>query len=486
MKKLGNINMQVVGRKLGIMLFIEAFFMLTAVPFTFYYGSNHPESMAFSALITFTGGFILYGTFHKNHDRAEHSDRFVIVTLSWIAVSVFGCLPYLFSHSVNSVTDALFESMSGFTTTGASVIADKEIIAKDILYWRSLTQWLGGLGIIVFTVLILPMLGLGGHISSIQGNSFEDSAKIHPHFTSTIKWLASIYLILTAIEFVLLSFGSLSAFDSLCCSLTTLSSGGFTTHNDSAASLDGYTRLVVMVFMVVSGTNFVLVYMLMKGKFRLLFKNEEFRIYVNIFLIAGLVTAAIVHFSQNTPWSKALMDTVFSSISLISTTGYTTVNYLTYPTFAWVLLLMLILVGGCVGSTSGGIKVLRHTLLLKNSFKEFKRSLHPNAVLPPRFNGKSVPSAVINRVSIFVIIFMGILVCGVAFFSILGIDFNTSLGLTLANLCNVGVGIGDAGPLCCYAGFPEIVKLACSILQLFGRLDILTVAALFTKSFWIR
>ena len=478
------INVEVIGRNLGVLLFIESFFMLTAVPFSFYYHSPHPESMAFSSLITFLGGFILYGTCHKNHEHAVYRDRFIIVTLSWIMFSLFGSLPYLLSHSVNSVVDAFFESMSGFTTTGASVIVDKEVVPKDILYWRSLTQWLGGLGIIVFTVLILPLLGLGGHISSIQGNSFEDSAKIHPHFTATIKWLGGIYFILTVIEFIMLSFGNLGVFDSLCCSLTTLSSGGFSTKNDSAASMNTYTQCVVMLFMVLSGTNFVLVYMLLKGHLKLLIKNEEFRTYVNIFVIVGVIAAFVIHFMQNTPWDEALLNTLFSSISLISTTGYSTVNYLNFPTFVWVMMLMLVLVGGCVGSTAGGIKVLRHTLLFKNSFKELKRTLHPNAVLPPRFNGKSVPHNVINRVSIFVIIFMVILISGVAFFSIVGIDFNTSIGLVLANLCNVGVGIGDVGPLCTYDHFSSIVKVACSVLQLLGRLDILTVIALLTKNFW--
>lgn len=249
--------------------------------------------------------------------------------------------------------------------------------------------------------------------------------------------------------------------------------------------MNPYMQYVVILFMILSGTNFVLVYMLLRGKARALVKNEEFRIFIHIIVFVGVVTALIVHFMMDKPWEQSFRETFFSTVSLISTTGYTTVNYLDYPPVVWVLMFVLILIGGCVGSTAGGIKVLRHTLLLKNSFMELRRTLHPNAVLPPRFNGKSVPKATINRVSIFVIIFMLILVGGVAAFSIAGIDFNTSIGMTVSNLCNVGPGIGDVGPGGTYAAFSPAVKIVCTMLQLFGRLDILTVMALFTRKFWI-
>jgi len=485
MKKIGNINIGIVGRVLGIMLFIESAFMLTSVPFTFYYGSSYPLSMIGSSAITFLGGFILYGTFRKKGGHAGKGESIMIVTLSWTLMAAFGGLPYLLSHVASTPVDAFFESMSGFTTTGTSIIIDKESVPNDVLYWRSLSQWMGGLGTIVFTTLILSSIGLGGHISSIQGSSFNDSAKIHPHFTSTIKWLTGIYFMLTAIEFVLLSFGNFSLFESLCCSFSTLSSGGFSPRNDSAASMNAYMQYVVILFMMLSGTNFVLVYMLIRGKVKALVRNEEFKIFINIIFWVGILSAVGVHFYMDKPWEQSFRETFFTTVSLLSTTGYTIVNYLDYPSVVWVLMFMLVLIGGCVGSTAGGVKVLRHTLLLKNSFIELRRTLHPNAVMPPRINGKSVPQATINRVSIFVIIFMFILVGGVAAFSIAGIDFNTSIGMAVSNLCNVGTGIGNVGPCATYTDFSPAVKIVCTVLQLFGRLDILTVMALFTRSFWV-
>ena len=479
------LNFQAIFRTIGFLLIIEGLFMFTGIPFSLYYCEDNCHALLFSGLITSSSGLILFLFTMKNLDRyIGMREGFFIVATAWIVISLFGTLPFIISGAIPSFTNAFFETMSGFTTTGASILTDIESVPRGILFWRSMTQWIGGMGIIVLSVAILPILGIGGmqlYAAEMPGPTKD---KLHPRITQTAKRLWAIYLIFTIVETILLMAGGMEFFDAICHTFGTVATGGFSTQNDSIASYSPFIQYVIIGFMILAGTNFTLHYLALHGRLRKVWKNEEFRYYIGLILLVGIAITITLALMDNEPFEKAFRDALFQVSSIVTTTGYITDDYLIWPGMLWFVIFLLMFVGGMAGSTGGGIKVVRQLLLFKNSALELKRLMHPHAIIPVRLNKKSVSQDIIFKVMAFFLIYIIIFGFGTLVMSILGLDFESAIGSTAATLGNIGPGIGSVGPVGNYADIPVFGKWFLSLLMLLGRLELFTILILFTRAFW--
>lgn len=485
MKDWKGINVKVIIKVIGFLLVIEGFFMLGSLPFSIYYGESEGLAILYSALITIGTGAILSISTRKHPKSIGRKEGYVIVAITWIIISLFGTLPFLFSGTISNFTNAFFETMSGFTTTGATILTDIEAMPKSILFWRSMTHWIGGMGIIVFTVAILPILGIGGmqlYSAEMPGVTKD---KLHPRITETAKRLWAIYLILTVLETVLLLFGGMSLFDALCHTFGTVATGGFSTQNASIAAFSPYVQYVIIVFMIFAGTNFTLHYFAMHGQLRKVWQNEEYRYFILAILSGTVIITLVLAFGQEgVAFEKALRTSLFQVTSIITTTGYITDNYLQWPNMIWFLIVLMMFIGGMAGSTGGGIKVVRQLLLLKNSLLELKRLIHPQAIIPVRMNKKVVSQDIIHKVMAFFLIYIIIFVIGSSVMALIGLDAPTAIGATAATIGNIGPGLGNVGPVDNYAFIPDGGKWFLSFLMLLGRLELFTVLILFSPAFW--
>ncbi|NTW24929.1 MAG: TrkH family potassium uptake protein, partial [Lentimicrobium sp.] len=397
---------------------------------------------------------------------------------------VFGAIPFMLSGVTQSYTDAFFETMSGFTTTGASIFTDIESIPKGILFWRSLTHWIGGMGIIVLSLAVLPVLGIGGmqlFMAEVPGITPD---KLHPRITQTAQRLWGIYVLLTFVLTLLLMLGGMNLFDALCHAFGTMATGGFGTKNDSVAGFSPYIQYVIIIFMFLAGVNFTLHYFALKGKFKKIITNEELRNYFYVVIIATAIIASALYIIQGQPAEKSFRDSLFQVVSIVTTTGFVSTDYLLWPFFAWFLIFLLMFTGGCAGSTGGGIKMVRILLLFKNSLLELKRLIHPLAIIPVRLNGKSVPQNIIFNVLAFFLIYIIIFAFGSLALTFLGLEFESAVGATAACLGNIGPGLGIVGPVLNFGLVPDAGKWLLSLLMLLGRLELFTVLILFSSSFW--
>ncbi|MBE9491786.1 MAG: TrkH family potassium uptake protein [Bacteroidetes bacterium] len=470
---------------MGFLVLLEGFFMLAGYLFSLLYCRESCNALLISGFITASAGaillFVTRGNINKHIGKRE---GYIIVSLTWVIVSLFGTLPFLISGAIPEFTDAFFETMSGFTTTGASILTDVESLPKGLLFWRSMTHWVGGMGIIVLTIAILPMLGIGGmqlYAAEMPGPTKD---KLHPRITQTAKRLWGIYLILTIAETILLVSGGMNLFDALCHTFGTLATGGFSTQNTSIAGYSPFIQYVIIVFMILAGTSFTLHYFALHGQLKKIWRNEEFRYFIYLIFFSGLIITLSLTILSVEPIEKAIRDSLFQVVSIITTTGYITANYMLWPGVLWFIIFMLMFVGGMAGSTGGGIKVVRQLLLFKNSTLELKRLIHPNAIIPVRLSGKVVSGDIIYKIMAFFLIYMIIFVFGTLFMSILGLDFESAIGSTVATLGNIGPGIGMVGPGDNYAEIPIIGKWFLSFLMLLGRLELFTILILFSKAFW--
>lgn len=459
--------------------------MFLCLPFSYYYQEGDSWALIASGIFTsFIGSVLWISTRGVDKKQIGKREGYIIVTFAWIIISVFGALPFFISQAIPNYTDAFFETISGFTTTGASILNDVEAMPKGLLFWRSMTQWIGGMGIIVLSLAILPLLGIGGmqlFVAEVPGPAPD---KLHPRITQTAKKLWGIYVLLTGIETILLMTGGMNLFDALCHAFGTMATGGFSTQNNSVADYSPYIQYIIIVFMIIAGTNFTLHFFVLKGHFRKVWNNEEYRFYIyTILIVSGVITTALL-ISHHTGFEKDFREAMFQTVSIITTTGYVTANYLSWPFFVWLLIFMLMFTGGCAGSTGGGIKMIRQLLLLKNSRLELKRLIHPLAVIPVRLNGKTVPQSIIFNVLAFFLIYALIFAFGSLFMSMLGLDFESSIGSVAATLGNIGPGIGSVGPISNYSTIPDIGKWFLSFLMLLGRLELFTVLVLFSRVFW--
>ena len=479
------INLPLIFRTEGFLLLIEGLFMLLVVPVTYLYHGVNAYSIPFSALITLMTGFILvFATRGRKGETIRPRDGMIIVSLSWVVLSVFGGMPYLMGNYVPNFTDAFFEALSGFTTTGASIIPDVESLPKDILFWRCMTQWIGGIAIVVFTVAILPFLGMSGmqlFVSEMNGITYD---KLHPRIMHTAKRIWAIYLILTILEVVLLNLGDMDLYDSICHSMSTISTGGFSTRNLNMAAFSNYSQVVVTVFMVLAACNFCLLLLSVTWKSFNILRNHEFQILVQYVLVIGISIALTLIFIEKKSAGSSFRMAFFSVVSSLTTTGFYVTDYLRWPVYLWVTLLLLMFIGGCSGSTSGGVKIIRHLMFLKNALLELKRIVHPNAVMPVNINRKSVSSNVVYKNLTFIFVFVMIFVIGALALYGMGIDFDTAIGASSAAICNTGMGIGRVGPFGSYAFLPQIAKWLLSLFMLLGRVELFPLIIIFTRNFW--
>ena len=464
--------------------------MLSSLPFAYYYDKIDVfQDFITCSFITLFFGFIMrLSTKNDRNSEIKKRDGYLIVVGGWLFMSLFGSLPFIFSGAISSFTDAFFETMSGFTTTGSTILENIEELPKSILFWRSMTQWIGGMGIIVLTIAILPLLGIGGMELFVAEAPGPTKDKIHPRIKETAKSLWKIYLGLTITETILLMCCGLSFFDAINHSLTTTSTGGFSTKQDSIAAFDNiYVEAIIMVFMLAAGTNFTLLYFGFKLKIRKILKNDEFKWYFFSVISISLLLTYYHHIHENTnSILSSLRDVSFQLVSIITTTGYATADYTTWGAFFTFLFFLFLFSGASAGSTSGGIKIVRIVLLIKNGLLEFKRRIHPKAVIPVLLNKESISSQIIYNLLAFIFLYLFIFTIGSITMTALGVDFLTSISAVASAISNVGPGIGGVGPAETFQSIPEAGKWVLSFLMLMGRLELFTVFVLFTPYFWKR
>ncbi len=472
---------------LSILLMFEGLFMLLGLPFAFYYEDSSAYSLILSGFITSASGAVIW-LFTRSHltHAINKKEGFLLVTLSWLTFSLFGTLPYIISGVIPSFTNAFFETMSGFSTTGASVLTDVEMVPEGILFWRSLTHWIGGMGIIVFSVAILPFLGIGGMQLFAAEMPGVTKDKLHPRITGTAKRLWGIYVLLTFVQVILLMLGNMSLFESLCHAFGTLATGGFSTRNTSLTDFSPYIQYVTAIFMLLAGANFTLHYFTLTGNFKAVWKNEEFRKYIYLLGSFTLAIGLVLAIRVNMGWEQAFRISFFQVVSIVTTTGFATADYILWPGTLWFLLFLLMFVGGMSGSTGGGIKVVRHLLLFKNAGKELIRAIHPQGIIPVRLNHESVSQDIIYKVMAFFQFYILTFIFGALALSLMGVDFESAIGASIACLGNIGPGIGRVGPSGQYAFIPDAGIWILSFLMLLGRLELFTVLVVFSGSFWKR
>lgn len=435
----------------------------------------------------------------KNHSKQMNKrEGYMVVTFGWIVMAVSGALPYMVTEVIPSFTSAFFETMSGYTTTGATILNDIEVVPKGILFWRSTTHWIGGMGIIVLAIAILPLLGIGGMQLFAAEAPGPSADKLHPRITDTAKRLWLIYFGYTLAETILLKVAGMSFFDAINHAMSTLSTGGFSTKNASVAHWNDQPLIqyIIITFMFLAGTNFVLSYYAFKGKVQKALRDEELRWYFKFIATFTTIAALIIYFKADLSlssidhpmvWGRAesaIRHALFQVISVVTTTGFISADYTMWTPFLVVMFFGMMFLGGSAGSTSGGVKVVRHMILIKNGFLEFKRALHPNAVLPVRYNSKAIAGVIVYNILGFFILYMISFIVGALGFSLFEIDFQSAIGLSASSLGNIGPALGNFGPVNNYAALPPLAQWWASFLMLIGRLELFTVLILLTPFFW--
>ncbi len=469
---------------LSLVLVFEGVFMILSIIASLVYDKSSILPITYSSLITFSIGGALFFFTRKGLDREPSiKDGFLVVTLCWLVLSLFGTLPYLFSHSIPGFVDAFFESTSGFTTTGSSILTDIESMPRGILFWRSETHWMGGMGIIMMVLAIFPYFKYGGmHLFGAEFSTilFE---KFKPKLIDTAKRLWFIYILLTVSEIILLSLGGMQLFDSICHSFGTIATGGFSTKNASIGAYSPYIQYVIIIFMTLSGISFAAHYHLLKGNFRKFFKNQEIKYFITIILIAGISTT-IYLFKAGYPLEKAFRNSFFQIVSIITSTGFATDDYIYWPKLATAFLFALMFVGGCAGSTSGGIKVVRHLIFVKRVILGIKSVIHPTMIKKVRFNENNLDESLTSSIISFILIYLLTFCIGTIVMSFLNLPLDVALSSVATTMGGIGPGFGMVGPFGNFAEIPEFGKYFLSFLMILGRLEILSVLVIFTRRFW--
>lgn len=479
------INFIPVLRIIGILLIIIGGMIWTGLPVSFYFQTSDWSALLWSGAICIAIGTPLWFLLPRKDVVVRKREGYLIVTLGWLALTFFGTLPYLLSGSLTTFPDAIFEVVSGITTTGASVFSDIEAQPKGILYWRSLTQWIGGMGIIVLTVAIFPLLGIGGVELFVAESPGPTSDKLHPRISETAKRLWLIYVGLTALLVGLLMLGGMTFYDSINHAFAAMATGGFSTYNASIAAFPSpFIQYTLIVFMFLAGNNFTITYFALKRRFDRVWASDEFRAYLWITLSLCLFVAIQVKLSGHYTWEQAFRDASFQVVSVMTTTGFVSADYTKWNEGLTMLFFILLFVGACAGSTAGGIKIIRHLVFFKNSYLEFKRIIHPRAIIPLKLNGQNVSGRIITHIIIFLLIYLLSFLMGSLVLTFMGVDFLTAIGATATCLGNVGPGIGKVGPVDNFSWLSGPVKLVLSFLMLLGRLELFTMLVLFTPFFW--
>ena len=492
-------NLKLIYRFLGVTAIINGVFMWLAIPFSLYYDEKAIWGILNAGIITVTIGLLLFFFNAPKNKNLQKKEGYLIVTLGWLILSATGSLPYLLTGTIPSIADAFFETVSGYSTTGSSILKDIESMPKGILFWRSATHWIGGMGIIVLTIAILPLLGIGGMQLFMAEAPGPSADKLHPRITETAKRLWYIYVGLTFVQFLLLKVAGMNWFDAINHAMATVSTGGFSTKNASASHWNHmpFIQYIIILFMFIAGTNFVLTYFALKGKFQKVIQSEEFKYYLyGVIGISAIISITIIFFQDPTLQTSiahpmvfgkvesAIRHALFSVISVVTTTGFVTADFTMWNYFITGIFFALFFVGGSAGSTSGGVKIVRHIVMLKNSFLEFKKTLHPNAIIPVRHDGKAVKQTIVFNILSFFIIYMLIFIVGTVVLTFLGLDITSAFGAAASSLGNIGPAIGSVSPVDNFAHVSNGAKWFCSFLMLIGRLELFTVLILFTPFFW--
>lgn len=476
-------------RVLAVLLLIVSVFLILPVIVALLYGEDSIiwSFLAPMALVWVVCIPTILLTGRSGGQNISTKGGYLLVSSGWILSAAFGALPFFLSGSIPSYTDAFFETMSGFTTTGASILTNIQALPKAMLFWRSLTHWLGGMGIVVLTVAIFPLLGIGGLQlvkAEVPGPTVD---KIAPKITQSAKILWLIYVIMTVVEIVLLMAGGMNLFNAATNTFGTVATGGFSPKNQSIAAYhSGYVDWVITVFMMLAGTNFLLYYRAVIGDLRSIWKNSELRSYLGIFVIATLLITFTLDGHVYHTFGTSLRYAGFQAASILTTTGFTTADYARWPVFAQVVLFVLMFIGGSTGSTGGGIKVARIVILLKQSLNEMKYLLHPRGIFAMRMSGVTLRKDLLYTVSGFVSLYVFMLLMTTVVVASGGNGILTSLSAALATLGNIGPGFGAVGPVSNYAHLHTYVKWFLSFAMVAGRLEIYTVLIIFTSTFWRR
>ncbi|MEN8890228.1 MAG: potassium transporter TrkG [Wenyingzhuangia sp.] len=493
------LNYKIILSFLGLTSMMNGFFMLLSEPFSWYSHEEATHGILLAGLLTIAIGFMLW-FFNRNASKdIQKRDGYLIVTLGWLMLTLTGTLPYILTGTITSFPDAIFETISGYSTTGASILTDIESVQKGVLFWRSATHWIGGMGIIVLTVAILPLLGIGGMQLFVAEAPGPSTDKLHPRITQTAKRLWLIYFSYTIAEFLLLKIAGMSWFDAINHAMATLSTGGFSTKNDSIAYWNNnpLIQYIIIAFMYVAGANFVLSYFALKGKVSKIFKDDEFRYYFMISIIVTVIIAIlIVCFQDPTlqttishpmpygPVESGFRHAAFQVVSVLTTTGFVSADFTMWNYLATALMFSLFFIGGSAGSTSGGVKIVRHVIMIKNSLLELKKQLHPNAIISVRYNGNRVSRVIIFNILSFFVIYMLIFILSAIILTFLDLDFLSAFAAAASCLGNIGPALGTVSPVDNFAHLSNAAKLFCSFLMLIGRLELFTVLIVLTPYFW--
>lgn len=486
----GSFNWTFVLKVVGFILIIESFFVFVSSGVAYWHKGDDFKSLIFSGILTLLvgGAFILSGRIKKQNSLIGKRESYLSVALSWTLFALMGAFPFFFSGYIPSFTDAFFESTSGITTTGASILDNIEAMPKGLLFWRSILQWLGGMGIVVFTLAIMPLVGGGAaQLFNAEASGLTHD-KFRPRVTQMAKRLWIIYMTLTAAVIVLLGVGPMEWFDAFCHGLTTISTGGFSTKSNSLAFWDSlYIEGVILIFMIFGAINFVLIYHAIKGQFKRLIKDEELRWFFVIIVVATIIITLGLTLRNEYPPLESLRYALFNIVSVFTTTGFTTVDFSSWGSFFLIIFIFLMVVCGCAGSTSGGLKTVRAVVLAKDTFVEFKRLVHPRAIIPVRLNGNALSFGVVQRLLAFVFLYIAIIFISWFILSLMGMSFEESLSSSISAISNVGPAFGDhLNSMSSYSQVPTLAKWYLALLMIIGRLELFTILILFTPGFWKR
>jgi len=470
---------------LGRLLLLLSAFLLTPIPFSLYYRDGMVHTFLVCSLLGALMGAGLAFVFVPERELG-YRDGFAVVVFSWLGLAFLGALPFYFSGAMDSFVDCFFESMSGFTTTGSTILSQVEVLPESVLFWRALTHWLGGMGIIVLTLAILPLLGIGGMQLFQAEMPGPTKDRLAPRIQDTARILWSVYVLFTLLEILLLLLGGVDFFDAVCHAFATLATGGFSTHNASVGYFKSlYIEAVVIVFMFLAGTNFSLHYQALRGRWSAYWQNEEFRFYLGLTVVA-IVVIIFMNFLYNT--HEGLIENIrtsfFQVVSILTTTGFGTADFDQWPPICKILLVSLMFVGGCAGSTGGGIKHVRVLLFFKYARLQLRNLVHPHAVGTIKLGKVKVPKDVMISILGFFAIYIAVFLLASLVVTGLGVDIVTGTTAVVATLNNIGPGLHRVGPAVHYGHLPAVAKMVLSFCMLAGRLELYTVAVLLTPAFW--
>lgn len=480
---------KVILRIIGLLLQLEAIFLSFSLALSLYFGEQGMLSAYLYTLAALVSSGLLLTYIGYNKERnISRKDGYIVVTLCWVVFSLYGAMPYYISGYLPTITDAFFETMAGFTTTGASVVSNIDELPRSLVFWRIMTQWVGGLGIVFFTVAVLPIFGLGDlHLFAAETIGVA-RAKLHPRISVTARWILTIYVCLTLLEAVCLRIAGMGCFDAICHAMSTLSTGGISTNSGGIGAFNSPAiEYIITAFMLMGGTSFSLLYL---ASFKLrpkeLFRDPEFKSYITFTVIFTVAICAGLFLTENMSAEETFRTALFQVTSIITTTGFSTTDYSQWSPVLWFTLSCAMFIGACSGSTTGAMKSIRVAILGRVMRNEFKRIVHPNAIIPVRMGGKIISEQVQSAILAFTLLYVGMVVVGIFINMFFGLDFVDAYGLSLSSVSNVGPGLGNYASANDMATLPTTLKWFYCFQMLVGRLEFFAVLLLFTPIFWKR